>query len=135
MLVSPAPGQQLDGLGRHRLEAGLVSHHALGLADHLAGHHHHVAVAHVVSGVDQERGQVVSCLDLADPGYGKHLEPGHGATRSIAARAMAAVATWSVISSGTARHRIPAPSTRATSAASEVSTSQPSSTPPRSRAP
>ncbi len=110
----------------------------LGLADHLAGHQHHVTVLEVEPA--EQGAEVGAPIDLADvlDGPGGQCPRGPRAAhrvRSSAAETRSAVASWSVIHSGTARQRMPAASTRATAASSVVSTSQPSSTPPRERAP
>ena len=67
---------------------------ALGLAHHLAGHHHHVAVDGGQRRDDQGR-KVVAGPDLGDAVRGQDSE--RHETSSIAAAAIAAVASWSVM--------------------------------------
>lgn len=64
---------------------------------------------------------------VTDAGRAAHART--SSARSNACRAISAVASTSVIISGTARQRIPAASTSPTAPASTVSTSQPSSSP------
>ena len=132
-----AASDHAHGLGRERLVAVAAADLALDLAHHLAGDHDDVAVDHGVlaRGQDgeQQTDQVVAGAHLRHAVGGVHRQ-GHE-TRSRAATAIAAVASWSVIRRGTARQAIPAAVTAGTSPASTVSTSQPSSSPPAARAP
>ncbi len=128
-----ATRDQPHRLGGDPVLAVAVDDPALGLAHHLARHDDDVAVGEL-DHRDQEVGQVVARPDLRHPvrgGDGQH----QGRTSSMAAAAIAAVASWSVIIRGTAALRIPACSSAATWSASRSSTSQPSSTPPALRAP
>ena len=135
MVGSPA-GHDPDGLLGEGVLALARPDPALGLADHLAGDDDDVAVGQHRRGGDQG-GEVGPGADLRQPVGGADLAGRItvGRTSSIAAAAIAAVASWSVIMSGTAAQAIPAASTAATWWASESSTSQPSSTPPPARDP
>ncbi len=110
----------------------------LRLADDLRGDDEDVAVGEPRLPVGRDRGrddldEVVAGPHLGNPGHGPDAIAGnaaHARTSSASAsavRAIAAVASTSVIISGTARHRIPAASTSATASASTESTSHPSS--------
>jgi len=127
--------------GQLGLAVGVEHDASLGLADDLAGHDHDVAV--LEDDQSQDVGcQVVALEDLRcavgrldaesaarRPGQGPHV------TRSIAAAAIAAVVSTSLISSGTAlQARWPA-RTLSTCAASVSAISQPSRSPPSARAP
>ena len=133
---------------------------ALDLGDHLGGDDDDVAVGQPGRGGGERAGEVVAGPELGQARHRQDGEaPGRRGRRrgpdrtacgapaapasssdrpgpaqtpatSSAARAIAAVAGTSVISSGTART-----STPGTSAASPVCTSQPSSSPPSARAP
>ena len=89
----------------------------------------------------RHQGLVLAGADLADPVDGQHRHrvagegQGHRPTSASARAAISAVASGSVIISGTARQGMPTASTRATASASRSSTSQPSSSPPVARAP
>ena len=146
----PAAGQHPLALGVDelaaqpvaRLRVGGRGHEpALDLGHHLAGDDHDVAVGQPRRRGRQRRGQVVARAELGQAGHGQDLQAGRRRVvgdlsqpaaphSSRAARAIAAVASTSVISSGTART-----STPGTSAVSPVCTSQPSSSPPSARAP
>ena len=122
--------------------AGARHEPALDLGDHLGRDDHDVAVGQPGRGGGDRAGEVVAGAELGQARHraARAMAPGaawsHGGDRlrhrptSRAARAIAAVAATSVISSGTART-----STPGTSAASPVCTSQPSSRPPSARAP
>lgn len=133
-----APGHHPYGLRVDRgLPVGGLDDPALGLGDDLRGDQQDVAVEEVGRGGRDQLGQVVAGTDLGQAGEGP--DPVGGvrlahAVRTSSARASAspairAVASTSLIISGTARQRMPAASTRSTLAASTVSTSQPSSSP------
>ena len=120
-------------------------HPALGLAHDLAGDQDDVAVVQVQPTRATSPRSVPSATSPMPPTAQtsmcsaavlgpRHFGVRHRA-RSIAAATRSAVASWSVIHSGTARQRMPAASIRSTDASSTVSTSQPSSTPPACRAP
>ena len=146
----PAAGQHPLALGvdelaaQHvaRLGVGGCGHEpALDLGHDLAGDDHDVAVGQPRRRGRQRRGQVVARAELGQAGHGQDLQAGRrpviresqatGAPhRSRAARAMAAVASTSLISSGTDRTSAPG-----TSAVSAVCTSHPSSRPPSARPP
>lgn len=114
---------------------------ALGLGDDLRGDQQDVPVPQVGRGHRDQFRQVVARPDLGYALDGPYLVGGNGrgggvrvghreaSASSSAARAISAVASRSVIISGTARQEIPAASTSATASASAVSTSQPSSSP------
>ena len=90
------PGARLGQLGLDGGDAvGARERAALGLAHHLAGHQHHVSVDGRQRRDDQ-RGQVVAGPDLGDA---VRREDGQASrsTSSIAAAAIAAVASWSVM--------------------------------------
>lgn len=131
-----APGHDPYRLGVDGGLAGVGGEHpALGLGDDLRGDQDDVAVGQRGGGGRDQLGEVVALADLGQPGDGPDLEGGCGAhartssARASASRAMAAVASRSVIISGTARQRMPAASTSATAPVSALSTSQPSSSP------
>ncbi len=89
------PGARLGQLGLDGGDAvGARERPALGLAHHLAGHQHHVPVDGRQRR-DHQRRQVVAGPDLGDA---VRREDGEGhETSSIAAAAIAAVASWSVM--------------------------------------
>ena len=135
-----AAGDEAYGLLVDRTVAVTAAGPALRLADDLARHRDHVAVGQVgavAEGGQDQPGEVVAGPDLGDPVGRPDLDP-HApspVTRATAAAAMAAVASGSLIISGTARAGTPASSSRGSWSASRVSTSQPSSTPPEAREP
>ncbi len=110
---------------------------ALDLRHRLRGHHDDVPVDDPRRRLGDQCGEVPTRPQLRDAGDRPDLDPVGGsgglahATRSSVARAMAMVASRSVISSGTSRTVTPG----TVLPASVVSTSQPSSSPPVMRAP
>ena len=128
-----AAGDDPDRLGLDRgVAVGARDQPALGLAHHLAGHHDDVAVGEVDEG-EEQRDQVVAGPDLGNTV--RRDDGDRHVTSPTAAAAIAAVAVWSVMSSGTAAAARPPSCRRPRSPASRLSTSQPSSTPPAERAP
>lgn len=126
-----------------RLAIGGLDHPALGLADDLRGHQQHVAVGELRQAVGGSRrgdqlDEIIAGLHLGHSRQRPHPVSGHplgavhartSSAMASASRTIAAVASRSVIISGTARQRIPAASTPSTASASTESTSQPSSSP------
>ncbi|CAM5688207.1 hypothetical protein SGLAM104S_01004 [Streptomyces glaucescens] len=144
-------GDHADGL---RVDRGLpvrrLDDPSLRLGHDLGGDQHHVPVGQSWLGRRDQLGEVVPGRHLGDPGHRPDAEGGGASVRgsvpvrdgaalvahaartssaSASASGHRAVASTSVIISGTALQRMPASSTRATEPASTVSTSQPSSSP------
>ncbi len=127
------------------LPVGGLDDAALGLGHDLGRDEQHVSVGQPGLGRRDQLGQVVAGPHLGQPRQGPHPVAVPAAASAVArlvahasrtssasvsaSRAICAVASRSVIISGTARQRIPAAFTRVTESASTVSTSQPSSSP------
>src|SRR5262249_10390741 len=107
-----------------------ADHASLSLADDLRGDDQDVAVGEVRDcGGDQLSEARASryLWQAGDAGNGDLAHPESSLARSMAALAIAEVAVASVINNGRARTAIPASSAASIASASEVSTSQPSS--------